>query len=208
MLTYIISYQKPQQHFIDFKLIINVENDNELQLQLPAWRPGRYELGNFAKNIQRFNIKNELGNLITYQKTNKDSWIVDTSSSKEIIVDYNFYADIINAGSTYLDEKQLYINPVNCFIYAPKYQNIEHEILLEIPEDYKIATGMPKLANHTLIAKDVQQLMDCPFIASKDLQHQTYEVDAITFHLWFQGECKPKWDMIIKDFKKIYEISA
>lgn len=206
MLTYIISYQKPQQHFIDFKIIINVENDEELELQLPAWRPGRYELANFAKNIQRFKITDETGKPLKFHKTTKDSWLVNTLSSKEIIVDYNFYADVINAGSTYLDETQLYINPVNCFIYAPKYSNVEHEVLLEIPKDYKIATGMPKLAEHTLIAKDIQQLMDCPFIASNSLQHKTYEVDAITFHIWFQGECKPKWDMIIEDFKKFTKV--
>jgi predicted metalloprotease with PDZ domain len=43
-----------------------------LELQLPAWRPGRYELGNFAKNVKRVDVFDENDKPLVYQKSTKD----------------------------------------------------------------------------------------------------------------------------------------
>ena len=51
-MKYFIKYDNPERHFIDFKLVIETKDIHILKLQLPSWRPGRYELGNFAKNIK------------------------------------------------------------------------------------------------------------------------------------------------------------
>ena len=55
-MKYFISYVHPQNHFVDFELNINVEQRDTIDLQLPAWRPGRYELANFAKNIKDLKV--------------------------------------------------------------------------------------------------------------------------------------------------------
>jgi predicted metalloprotease with PDZ domain len=57
-MKYIISYKEPHKHFIDIEFLIEDINQDVIQLQLPAWRPGRYELSNFAKNIQHFEAFN------------------------------------------------------------------------------------------------------------------------------------------------------
>ena len=43
-------------------------------------------------------------------KIAKDCWKVDTSSSQQIKVRYKYYAAELNAGSTYMDDQQLYVN--------------------------------------------------------------------------------------------------
>ena len=48
-MKYFVKYNNPERHFIDFKLVVDTKNIHILKLQLPSWRPGRYELGNFAK---------------------------------------------------------------------------------------------------------------------------------------------------------------
>ena len=55
-MKYVLSYTDPENHFIDFSLTINGYSFDEITVQLPAWRPGRYELGNFAKNIKDFEV--------------------------------------------------------------------------------------------------------------------------------------------------------
>ena len=55
-MKYVVSYKDSERHFIDFKLIIDSKGLSKIKLQLPSWRPGRYELGNFAKNIKDFNV--------------------------------------------------------------------------------------------------------------------------------------------------------
>ena len=59
MINYHISYNNAYRHFIDIKVELDLNDEKELEIQLPVWRPGRYELGNFIKNIQNFNVFNE-----------------------------------------------------------------------------------------------------------------------------------------------------
>jgi predicted metalloprotease with PDZ domain len=72
MIQYTFSYSKPHRHFIDIEMLVEKHDASELILQLPAWRPGRYEISNFAKNIRGFKIFNEANELVPFQKSSKD----------------------------------------------------------------------------------------------------------------------------------------
>src|SRR5690606_20849150 len=113
-----------------------------IEVQLPAWRPGRYELGNFAKNIQRIEAFDREGVLLPIRKLSKDRWIIETKSPQSVQVTYNYYANELNAGSTYLDSKQLYVNGINCFLYPVNRIEEECTLSLDLPENYKVACGL------------------------------------------------------------------
>lgn len=196
---YKISYQDPRKHYLEIEFSFT-NNGNELQLvQLPAWRPGRYELGNFAKNIQKFEILSE-GSPLSFKKLNKDSWEIECSGAKEITIRYNYFAHELNAGSSYLDAVQMYINGVNCLVYLPNRQEEKCTIDLELPDDYKVACGLHQLDKFCFSAKDFHELVDCPIIASSSIQHHSFKVAEVNFHLWFQGECKPDFKQLEADF--------
>jgi predicted metalloprotease with PDZ domain len=209
-MKYIISYENPHHQYIDIEFVAGNINSNELSVQLPAWRPGRYELGNFAKNIQKWAAFDENGNPLKYIKTSKDCWKVETKGIKELRIKYNYYASELNAGSTYLDDKQLYMNPVNCCLYLPDRIAEECTIELNIPKDYEVATGMKKEKGKAKVegerkteifhTKDYHELADSPFIASNSLQRNMFVLDGVEFYIWFQGECKPAWSKVINDF--------
>ncbi|MEI7670147.1 MAG: M61 family peptidase, partial [Pseudomonadota bacterium] len=203
-MKYIISFSSPHNHFVDIEFITTADKDETL-VQLPAWRPGRYELGNFAKNIQRWAAFDNKGNALKLKKIKKDCWKVQTKGVSELHIKYNYYAADLNAGSTFLDTQQLYMNPVNCCVYIPERINEACEIELQLPADYKLACG----ANHTggngkinIQAKDFHELADSPFIASASLQHNKFVCEGTEFNLWFQGECKPDWTRLTTDFIK------
>jgi predicted metalloprotease with PDZ domain len=200
MLHYTFSYENPHRHFIDIKFQISEHSEKELFLQLPAWRPGRYELGDFAKNIQKFSVVDVHGNPLKFEKTAKDTWKVFTPNCSKITVSYNYYANELNAGSTYLDEYQLYVNPVNCCLFIPSRINDACNVQLEVPKAYEIACSLSH-NKHQLKAKNFDELAESPWIASAGLQHNSYNVEGIEFHIWFQGVCKPAWSKILKDFK-------
>jgi predicted metalloprotease with PDZ domain len=199
-MRYIVSCDKPHHHYIDIEFHIDNVSTDEIHVQLPAWRPGRYELGNFAKNVQKWAAYNESGEQLPARKTSKDHWVVVTKGAKRIIIRYNYYASEINAGSSYLDSTQLYINPVNCFLFVPGRENEACTIELKVPSDYRVATSMKKISDHVLEAADFEELADSPLIASNSLKHNMFVLDGIEFHIWMQGECKPEWGRIINDF--------
>ncbi len=199
-MRYLISYSEPHKHYVDIEFIAGGIKSDLTEIQLPAWRPGRYELGNFAKNVQKWAAYDEKGNALSFRKLKKDLWEVNTKGVSELHIKYNYYAAELNAGSTYLDEKQLYMNPVNCCVYIPARIGEECHVELKLPQDYRVATGMTKIAAHSFIVKDFHELADSPFIASNSLKHNMFVLDGAEFNIWFQGECTPDWPRIITDF--------
>ena len=199
MINYNISYQKPHKHLIDFELITSTKNKEKLQFQLSAWRPGRYELADFAQNIINWQAYNEKDEKLSFKKITKDLWEVECKNCNEIKIIYNFYANQLDAGACYLDEDQLYINPVHCMFYITDRMNDEYRLKMNLPNDYTIASSMSQTGN-ILNVKGYDLLAESPIICSNSLQHDTYCISGITFNLWFQGKCQPDWGKLKKDF--------
>ncbi|WPP49512.1 M61 family metallopeptidase [Catalinimonas niigatensis] len=201
MIHYSISYTFPNRQLIDFELKFTPQQEITF-LQLPAWRPGRYELGNFAKNIQRFQIYDEKGKTLPFHKVSKDRWQVNTRNVSSLIVKYNYYAAEMTAGTTWLDDEQIYINFVNCIIYPEDRQQEKYRVQLRLPDDYQIACGLEETEKFTLEAPSFYHLAESPMVASSRLTHWQYEVAGHRFHLWFKGHVWLDKEATLSDFKR------
>ncbi len=204
-MKYILSYQHPHQHYLDIEFVADQIQSEFIEIQLPSWRPGRYELGNFAKNVRRWKALDEKGNELRFEKIKKDRWIVYTANVSVVHIHYNYFSGELNAGSTFLDATQLYVNPVNCCVFIPSRIQESCEMVVKLPADYKVACGLPQQTNGTgtsLFAKDFHELADAPFIASNSLQHNQFNCEGIEFNFWFQGECRLDWQKLETDFSK------
>ena len=186
-MKYQVSINKAFENFIEIEAKI-ISNSTEIILQLPAWRPGRYELANFAKNIRCFKAMSKNGAELKVRKQTKDSWLIyNSENNAEITVSYEYYANQLDAGACFINEEQLYVNPVHCFMYEVGKMEEQFEVKLNIPSDYKIACQLPS-SNNILIANNFDQLADSPFIASNTLQHHEFKVNNSNIHFWFQGK--------------------
>lgn len=199
MNQFTFSIEQANNQYVQIKAVISTKEEVTV-VQLPSWRPGRYELGNFAKNVRNFKVLSSENRQLASKKISKDSWEVDTRDHDTITVTYNYYANELNAGSTFLDQDQLYVNPVNCCVFTKETFDQPIEILLSIPDSYKVATSLES-KNGRWYAKDTEELLDSPFIASAGLEKESYESHGVTFHIWFNGLVKPDWERLIKDFK-------
>ncbi|MFC6996144.1 M61 family metallopeptidase [Rufibacter roseus] len=201
MPQYYISCQNPLSGYLQIKTVIENISAPELYLQLPAWRPGRYELQNFAQKLQGFRVTGSDGSPLTFRKVTKDRWQVQTQDHQKIEVHYNFHARQMDAGGSWVASDFLYVNPVNCLLTAEGQEQEPCTLSLEIPDDWQIACGLPVTDKATLRALNYDHLVDSPFIASATLQHQVFEEQGIPFHIWFQGECQPDWEQVISHFR-------
>jgi predicted metalloprotease with PDZ domain len=199
MIKYKLFLKNPAAHYIYVDLSIDNIDSDLLTLQLPAWRPGRYELGNFAKNIKRVDVFDDKNNALEFTKTSKDQWQIKTKGIKEIKVTYSYFANELNAGACFADGSQIYVNPVHLCMYIQSRMDEDHLIELEIPDDYKIACQIPAKGK-TLLAKSFDELADSPFIAAAGIKTDAYEVGGVKFYLHFNGECQPDFEKIKKHF--------
>lgn len=202
MIGYKISSSQPNSRWIEIQMTVPTKGEKMIQLQLPSWRPGRYELGNFAKNVSGFKAigKSELNSI----KITKDLWEITNDGSESIEIAYKYYAADLNAGSTYTSNQFLYVNPVNCLMYVPEKMNDNCELELIVPSSFDLAMGYDFEKTNTgfkIKLKDFHELADAPFIAGTTLQKKTYSSQGSNFHVWFNGECKPDWNKILRDFE-------
>ena len=204
MIHYTLSWQNASDHYLDVAAIFPTQGGDVLTLQLAAWRPGRYELGNFAKNLQRVYAFSAEGIPLSIHKTGKDTWEVATGGLEHVYLKYRYYAADLNAGSTWVGDDQLYVNPVNCLIYAPQMMQMPHQVALTVPDNYTIACGLPR-EGKTLFAADFHELADSPFIASPTIQHHVVGACGYPLHLWMQGEAKLDLARVSRDFKAFME---
>lgn len=200
-MLYRLSYTKAHRHYIDIDLIVNEVTESQMVFQLPSWRPGRYELGDFAKNIKSCHAYDGDGNPLTITKQNKDKWLVETQGASGVHIRYQYYANEMNAGSTYLDDFQLYVNGINCFMYVPGREEEACALDMVLPEEYEVACALEPIDDHFFMAKNFDELVESPLIASASLQHGKYTVNKIDFHIWFQGPYQADWNRLYRDFK-------
>jgi predicted metalloprotease with PDZ domain len=204
MTEYFISYKNPLTHLLEIEIHLKNINSYSLELQLPAWRPGRYELQNYAANIKDFNAYDKRGQALAFTKTSRNLWRVENGKSKDVKISYQYYAYHMDAGGCWLDEEQLYLNFICCLLYVPEKIDEVCTVQLSIPPDYQIACGLPS-KNNLLKAKSFYHLADSPMMASPSLTHLSFDCHHIPFHIWIQGVNHVTPERIITDFKKYTE---
>lgn len=200
MIQYRILNAPHHRKFIHFHASFPHDESDTLFLQLASWRPGRYELGNFAKNIRGFQAFNEQGKKLMFQKVTKDLWAIEAKGLASVRISYEYYASELNAGSSYLNSEMLYINPVNCFFYKANDIEQPYTISFDLPENYDIACGLTSNQKRELVAKNFDELADCPLIASATMRRLYYTYEGVKFHLCIQGNFNVPDDVLIKDF--------
>ncbi len=207
------------QHYIAVEARLTDITTPAVELQLPAWRPGRYELQQFAKNIQRFTIVDGNGQPLPFRKLTKDRWRVETAGVTELTVHYNYYALLptpnqLNAGSSFISDTLLYVNPVNLCLYAEGRIDEPCTLALDIPPNWMVACGLARAEPtdaRTLRAADFYELVDCPLMAAPVMQHVQYEVRGVPFHVWIQGGRRTDGDPVfdadrlVRDFSRFSE---
>jgi predicted metalloprotease with PDZ domain len=199
-MKYYIKTELPHQQYLQITAEIDVPNE-PFSLQFPAWRPGRYEFGNFAKNVRSFKVANELGEPLKFEKTSKDQWQVETIGANRVFVQYEYYSAELNAGSTFLDDKRVYLNPVNCLVYVPGLENAPCSLEIELFKQLKYSGTLPFEGN-TIHAQSYHELVDSPFIFCDDVESNQYQYGGVDFKISFVGIQNVPWERVLTDFQK------
>ena len=199
MIQYHVSLYQASRHRI--KVSVNLPTPtNETILRISAWRPGRYEEGNFSRlitNLQAFNGSTKL----TIQKIEKYAWLVDTTGINTIQLSYLYYGAELTAGNTYLDESLLLINPVNLLIYSNECLKDSLSLILDLPSHWKY-TGLAHKPNQAPIFNSLDELFDSPILASPTLSEHTYAIDSYQFVIAIHAEHNVKTSTLLEDFKR------
>ena len=208
MIQYFFSFL-PENNLVDIRILIPKVQEKSLELHLPMWRPGRYQLQNFAKNVLNFSSREQDGEKLEWRKSQKNVWHVEDTSGKNVEIRYQYFAKELNAGSSFVNRNFVYINPVNLCLYLPKLLNQTFEVNIDRQGlECHYSGGLEAIFQENTLKlhpKDFHHFFDSPFILSKGISHERFKVGEVSFHVWIEGVFKIDKDKLINDLSKIAE---
>ncbi len=201
---YTISWKAPNSHYLDITMSIEAPDQPTTLFRIPAWRPGRYIIQNYSRNVIGFSAEDEKGRALAFRKTDKDSWQVDSGQAKKITIRYQYYAAELDAGSSYLDETEVYVNPNNLLMYIPGKENLPCRLTVQHPPEWELACALKK-DRGALLADNYHELVDSPLIAGSELTIFGFNTRGARIDIAMEGHFDGKQESVAADLQKIVE---
>ena len=85
-IEYTVSLSEPQTQMVDIRMVIRNVKTATVDVALPVWRPGRYEILDPAGSIRDVRASMNAGNALSIIKTDKTTWQITTNGAEEIRV--------------------------------------------------------------------------------------------------------------------------
>jgi predicted metalloprotease with PDZ domain len=183
MVHYLLSWGAPAERLFDVDIRFTAPDDTPPRLLLPAWRPGRYLIQNYAANVREWSAGEA-----RIWKDGLSSWRIEARKGQEVTIRYRYYAGVLDAGSSFLDDDEAYFNGSNLFMLVEGLRGDEHRLTIAAPAGWRIETQLPRDGDGTFLARDYDHLIDSPTIAAAAMTRHSFEESDATIHLVFRGD--------------------
>lgn len=186
---YTVSLREPQTQMVDITLSIRGLNADQqaLELDFPAWRPGHYQILDLAGAVRDVHARSGSGKALACEKIEKGSWMVGTavaSGDDEVIIDYRLYANDLSNRTRHVDDTHAFLDGAATCMYAPEFRDQPVRIRIAAPDGWQTATGLDPDPTDpaTLLAPNYDTLIDSPIEVGF---HDTidFEVDKVPHQL-------------------------
>ena len=200
-----INIDKPEHHLSTISITFDPSDREEMQLQLPVWRTGRYEILNLANGIRDFSATDSEGLSLTWSKSAKDTWLIEDVANKSVTVSYQLYANQLGKRTRHIDDSHAFLDASAVVMYSDETRDEQHLISLNVPEGWRSVSGLAFGENeHQFVAPNYDVLVDSP-IETGELKHHEFTVDGREYELAIWGEGNYVEQDMVRDLKKLVQ---
>ncbi len=204
---YSVSMSKPWTHLLEVEMSVKWEQMPEkAEMKMPVWTPGSYLIREYARHVQDFAVKNSAGTELTWRKTNKNTWQVDTKGATQIVATYRVYANELTVRTNELNDRHGFWNNAATLMFVKDQLAAGANVKVNPYGDWKVATGLPKVdgQNNTFHAPNYDVLYDSPFEVS-NFKEVAFQVEGKPHRLIFSGDGNYDGKQTASDVAKIVE---
>lgn len=206
-INYTVSMSKPWTHLLEVEMHVKWNRMPEkTELKMPVWTPGSYLVREYARHVQDFAVKDASGRALTWQKTNKNTWQIDTKGVKEIVATYRVYSNELTVRTNELNDEHGFWNNAALLMF-PAGQLAAPSTVTVVPySKWKVATGLPQVsgASNTFRAPNFDVLYDSPFEVS-DFKEISFDVHGKKHRYVISGEGNYDLKKLADDTAKIVD---
>jgi len=168
-MEYVLSMPKPETHYYHVIFRCNGIHKDTLDLTMPAWTPGYYQILDYAQNLEHFRASDAQGRELGWEKATPNVWRVPVPGKRKgpVVVEYDIRATTQFVAQSWLDTTRGYVTPASVFFYVAGY--LQHPVTVTVqpwPKWGVVATGMDTVAGrrHVYRAPDLDVLYDSPIL--------------------------------------------
>jgi len=188
---YFVSFREPQTHYVSVEAHFPVAGHPEVEVFMPVWTPGSYMVREYARHVDGIQVSNPSGQPLSFAKSRKNRWQVETGGADEIRFSYRVYCRDMSVRTNWVEGSFALLNGAPTFIGLVGALHLPHEVRLELPNSWMTSiTGLPESTSghpHHYVAEDYDTLVDSPILAGNPAIYQ-FEVDGIPHFLVNEGE--------------------
>ncbi|MFL0162406.1 M61 family metallopeptidase [Aquirufa salirivi] len=182
---YQLTPSNTEEYFLNIIFRFQLSKTGTTRMQLPIWRPGRYQAQHFSKNIPQVRAFDSAGEEIKLNKKGTSAWEFQGSKNQCVEVRYAYYAQQADAGGSVSNQEMLYVNFITCLLFIQGQEERACEVKVDIPKTWKIVTSLKESKKGLWSAPTYRELVDATFMASeKIIQHHWKEGHV---HFWAEG---------------------
>lgn len=164
-----------------------------IDMKMPAWMPGYYQLINYAAALDSFTVTDGNNQPVPWAQTAASCWRIVHKAGAPLRITYSIKASKAFVAQPWLDTSHAYIAPTGVFLYADAY--INHPVTVSLTPfsaTQSAATGLPAEQHKTLTwrADNFDILYDSPFLIGKLEQLPAFTVSNIPHYFtgWQMGQ--------------------
>ncbi|MDQ3750619.1 MAG: PDZ domain-containing protein [Acidobacteriota bacterium] len=206
-INYTVSMSKPWTHLLEVEMRLDwAKLPEKAELKMPVWTPGSYLIREYARHVEDFAANDASGNILTWQKMNKNTWQIDTKGAKGIVVKYNVYANELTVRTNELNADHAFFNNAALLMFPKDQLNVPSTVKVVPFGNWKIATGLPKVEGQTnaFRAENFDVLYDSPFEIG-NFKEIPFDVQGKPHRYVIEGEGNYDSQKIAVDTAKIVE---
>jgi predicted metalloprotease with PDZ domain len=155
-------------HIIGVSMSFTASQAGNVLLSLPAWTPGAYEIGNYARFVDRFAAVSGNDSL-RWDKLDPDTWRVTLDRPGSVKVSFDYTADSLDNAMSWSKPDFAFFNGTNLFLY-PEGQGADFAstVTVHTTTGWRVTTGMkPATSANSFTAGNYHDLVDMPFFVGK-----------------------------------------
>ena len=189
------------QHLAEVKATFPAAS-GPLEVQMPNWRTGRYQILNLANGVRQFKAVDGKGRALAVEKTDKASWRVAATPGETVTVSYELYANTLGERTRHIDDTHAYLDASGLFVYTKASRAQAATVRLEVPAGWASRSGMDSCGAHCFSAPNYDILIDSP-IETGVHEFHTFEVAGRTIELAIWGRGNYDGKKMVEDLKKV-----
>lgn len=198
---YRINVDQATHHMAKVTIEFPEHDADELEVRLPVWRAGRYQILDLSNGVREFAAESARGKTLDWKMKDKAAWLIQ-SEGNPVTVSYRIYANQLGNRTRHIDDSHAFLDASGVFMYSPRFRANPLTVKLTVPRQWRSRSGMTSAGRHKFKADNYDVLIDSPIETGVHSFHE-FEAGDRDYEILFWGRGNYDEQQTIKDLAKL-----